>query len=97
MLLELSFYCFLILISYRWKVEEWGTCQQCGNGVQFRQVQCIIPILESQAAQDTTGFVVDNISLATSAVLVVKDKQCMGERPQSVQGCHKVCSQGKHY
>ncbi|KAK8388902.1 hypothetical protein O3P69_020690 [Scylla paramamosain] len=76
----------------RWKIEEWGACQQCGTGVQFRQVQCTIPILESQAAEDGTGQEVNNINLVASPVLVVEDKQCEGERPPNVQECHKICT-----
>ncbi|XP_045135625.1 uncharacterized protein LOC123518696 isoform X2 [Portunus trituberculatus] len=77
----------------QWKIEEWGACQQCGTGVQFRQVQCTIPILESQAVQDDTGQGVNNINLVASPVLVVEDKQCEGERPPSVQECHKICTE----
>lgn len=64
--------------------------------MQFRQVQCTIPILESQAAEDGTGPPANNINILASPVLVVDDKQCEGERPSHVQECHKICTEGKY-
>lgn len=63
--------------------------------MQFRQVQCTIPIMESQAVEDSTSQGVNNINIVASPVLVVEDKQCEGERPPSVQECHKTCIEGE--
>lgn len=86
---------FVILNPIRWEVGEWGECQQCGTGVQFRQVQCVILTLEHQDG-DLAGFGVEKGDLVTNPVLVVQDKQCGGERPPNVQTCYKVCPAGKH-
>lgn len=86
----------IVLNPNRWKVGEWGECQQCGTGVQFRQVQCVIPALELQDGGERTGVGVETGELVTSPVLVVEDQQCGGERPPNVQGCQKVCPAGKH-
>lgn len=79
----------------RWKIGEWGECQQCGTGVQFRQVQCIIPASEPKSG-GRAGIEVETGELVTSPVLVVEDLQCGSERPPGVQTCHKVCPAGMH-
>nr|XP_053639413.1 uncharacterized protein LOC128693667 [Cherax quadricarinatus] len=71
----------------RWSVGEWGSCsERCGAGVQFRRVDCIIPI--NQREMELKYY---NSDLRIEPQLIVKKQECGEEAPLHVRNCEGNC------